>query len=87
MAYTRPRSRGEAALSRRRRSHKFSATDRGVLRVHDGRECVGTIVPVGVDMVEAVERPCVAFDHHDRRVGRYGGYREALRAGPRGRAS
>jgi hypothetical protein len=87
MVYTRPHSRREAALSRARRSHKFSATDRGVLGVHDGRECVGTIVLVGFDMVEAVERPFGAFDQDDRRVSKFGSYRGALRAGPRGRAS
>ena len=32
MAYTRPRSRGKAALSAHRRSHRISESDRGVLR-------------------------------------------------------
>jgi hypothetical protein len=88
MAYTRPRSRGEAALSRRRRSHKVSPTDRGALRVHDDRECVGTIVPVAVDTVGPVERPNVVFDHRDRRVRASAGVREAGRAvSGKGRAS
>jgi len=81
----RPHNRGEAALSRHR-SHKISPADRGAVRVHDGRDCVGTIVPVGGGTVDAIEQPYVIF--HDRRVGGFGGYREALRAGPsRGRAS
>jgi hypothetical protein len=79
MAYTRPRSRGEAALSRHRRSHKISPADRGAVRVvHNGRDCVGTI--------DAVERPYVVFDQGDQRVGSCGGC-EVLRAVPsRGRA-
>jgi hypothetical protein len=81
MGYTRPRSRGKAAFSRQRRSHKISPIERGVLRVHNGLENVDTTVPV-VDMVEAVERLYVPFDHFNRRVGRFDGYREALRAGP-----
>jgi hypothetical protein len=81
-----PRSRGGAALSRHRRSRKICRTDRGAFRVHHG--CVGTIVPVGVDTFGGVERPYVAFDHVDRRLGRFGCYREALRAAAsRGRAS
>jgi hypothetical protein len=81
-----PRSRGEAALSRHRRSHKICPTDRGAFRVHDG--CVGTIVPIGVDTVGGVERPCAVFHQRDGRVRGSGSYREALRAGPsRGRAS
>jgi 5-formyltetrahydrofolate cyclo-ligase len=87
MTYTRPRIRGEAALLRHRRSHRISLTDRRALRVNDGQECLGTIVPVAVYTVGPVERPCLVFDQHGRRVGRSGGYREALRAGPRrGRA-
>ena len=78
----RPRSRGEAALSRRRPSHKISPTDRGALRVHDDRECVGTIVPPGVDAVGAVERPYATFDQPDRRVGNSGCHRKALRGVP-----
>jgi hypothetical protein len=78
MAYTPLRSRGEAALSHHRRSHKISATDRGVLRVQERRTCVGTLVPVGTD---AVERPYAIFDQRDPRVRRY---REALRAIPTG---
>jgi hypothetical protein len=86
MAYTRPRSRGEAALSRYR-SHKISPADRGAVRVHDGRDCVITIVSVGVGTIEAVARSYVVFDQGDQRVGSYGGYREVLRAVPsRGRA-
>ncbi len=88
MAYTRPRVRGEAALSRDRRSHKIFPTERGALRVHDGREFAGTIVPIGVDTVDAVEWPYEVFDQRDRPVGMFGDYREALRAGPiRERAS
>jgi hypothetical protein len=79
MGYTRPRGRGEAAFSRQRRSHKISPIERGVLRLHNGRENVDTIMPV-VDRVEAVERPGAAFDQHDRRVGRFG---EQLRTAPR----
>jgi hypothetical protein len=87
MVYTRPRSRGEAVLSRHR-FHKISPADRGAVRVHDGRDCVGTIVPVGGGAVDAVERPYAVFDQRDRRLGRFGGYRETLRAGQsRGRAS
>ena len=56
---------------------KFLQSDRGVLRVHNGQECVGTLVPVGTD---AVERPYAIFDQRDRRVRRSGGRREALRA-------
>jgi hypothetical protein len=86
MVYTRPRSRGEAALPRHR-SHKISPADRGAVRVHDGRDCVGTIVPVDVGTIEAVERPYVFFDQGDQRVGSYGCNREVLRAVPsRGRA-
>jgi len=80
-----PRSRVEAVLSRHR-FRKICRTDRGAFRVHHG--CVGTIVPVGVDTFGGVERPYVAFDHVDRRLGRFGCYREALRAAAsRGRAS
>jgi hypothetical protein len=58
------------------------------VRVHDGRDCVGTIVPVRVDTIDTVERPYVVFDQRDRSVRGSGGYREALRAVPsRGRAS
>jgi hypothetical protein len=59
MVDTRPRSRGEAALSRHR-SHKISPADRGAVRVDDGRDCVGTIVPVGVGTIDG--RPYVDFD-------------------------
>lgn len=80
MDYTRPRSRGEAALSRHHRSQKISATDRGIPRVPDGRECVVTVVPVGVNTIDAVEQPYVVFDQRDRRIGNSGGHRETLRA-------
>jgi hypothetical protein len=43
---------------------------------------------VVLDTFNAVERPYAVFDQCDRRLGRFGGYRETLRAGPsRGRAS
>ena len=71
MAYTRPRSHGEAALSRRRPSHKISPIDRAV-----PREWLPTIAPFGVDTVAAVE----VFDDRDRRVRGFGGYGGALRA-------
>jgi|SRR6185503_19018369 hypothetical protein len=88
MAYTRPRARGEAALSRRPHSHRIASTDRSALPVHCGQEWVGTNVLVGVNIVEAVKRSCAIFDQRDRRVGRFDGCLEALRAVPsRGRAS
>ena len=84
MVYTRSRSRGEQALSRHCRSHKISPADRGAVRVHDGH---GTIVPVGVGTIDAVERQYVVIDQGDQRVGSYGGYGEVLRTVPsRGRA-
>jgi hypothetical protein len=45
-------------------------------------------MPVGGGTIDGVERPYAVFDQRDRRLGRFGGYRETLRAGPsRGRAS
>lgn len=79
MTYTRPRSPGEAALSRHRRSHKISATDRGVFPVYDGRERVGTVVPVRVETIDAAGRRHF-LDQCNGRVPRCGGCREALRA-------
>jgi hypothetical protein len=88
MAYTRPRSRGEAALSRHRRSHKISASDRSVLRGHESRDPVGTLMPAGVETIDAVERQYAVCGQRDRRLSRSGCYREALRAVPSlGRAS
>jgi hypothetical protein len=75
MAYTRPRSRGETALSRRRPSHKIFPIDRAVLR-----EWLPTIVPFGVDTVAAVERLYEVFDDRDQRVRGFGGYGGVLRA-------
>jgi hypothetical protein len=87
MSYTRPRSRGEAALSRKRCSHRISSTDRPAFRVNDGRDCPRTIVLVAIDTVGPVERPCAIFDQRDRRVRGAAGFREALRAvSGRGRA-
>jgi hypothetical protein len=65
MTYTRPRSRGEAALSRNRRSHRISSTDRPGFRVNDGPKCLRTIVPVAIDAVGPVERPCAIFDRRE----------------------
>ena len=88
MAYTRPRSRREAALSRHRRSDKTSLNRRSALRVHDDSVRIGTTLPVGVDTIDAVEGACMIFDERDRPGDRSGGYREVLRAGPsRRRAS
>lgn len=67
---------GHFAISHRRRSHRISVTDRGVLR-----ECVGTIVPVGVNTIDAVEQPYMVFDQPGWYVGSSGGHREALRTG------
>jgi hypothetical protein len=71
-------SRGEAALLRRCPFHRIFPTDRGAHRVHDGRERIGAIVPVGVDTAGAVERPYTTFDQQDRPNS--GGHHKALRA-------
>jgi hypothetical protein len=86
MTYTRPHSRGEAAHSRC--SYKISASNRSVPRAHETRGRVGSVAPVGVETIDALERPYLVFDQHDRRIRRSGCYREALRAVPSlGRAS
>lgn len=88
MAYTRPRSRREAALSRARRFDKTSLNCRSALRVHDDSVCIGTTLPVGVDTIDAVEGACVVFDERARPGDSSGGHREVLRVGPsRRRAS
>jgi hypothetical protein len=79
MSYTRPRSRGEAAPSCRRRSLKISASDRSVLHAHESRDRVGNLVPSGVETIDAVGWQYVVFGQRDRRVRRSGGYPEALR--------
>jgi hypothetical protein len=77
----------EAAHSRRRCSYKISASNRSVLRAHETRDRVGSVVPVGVETIDAVERPYAIFDQRDRRIRRAAGFREALRAvSGRGRA-
>jgi hypothetical protein len=81
MAYTLQHSRREAACSPHRRSHKISGTGRGVLRVRERQNSVGTLVPVGTD---AVEQPYAIFDQRDSRVWRSGICRVAPCAIPTG---
>jgi hypothetical protein len=67
---------GHFAISHLRRSHRISVIDRGVLW-----ECAGTIVPVGVNTIDAVDQPYGVFDQPDWYVGSSGGHHEALRTG------
>jgi hypothetical protein len=43
-------------------------------------ECAGTIVPVGVNTIDAVEQPYGVFDQPDWYPGSSGGHHEALRS-------
>ena len=62
------------------RADHFYLADRPAFRVNDGRECLGTIVPVALNALGPVEQPYVVLDWRDQRVRGSGGYRKARRA-------
>jgi hypothetical protein len=82
MAYTRPRSGGEAEPSRYRCSHKISASDFGVLGADEDHDRIGTVPPVRLETIDATERRHF-LDQRDGRFRRSGRRLVALRALPR----